>query len=94
MKDHGLVVTVTRFNHCLHILYAKSGSAKAERSIDLCLDQSGHRIFSREGQEEQSSLRIGLDADMKHSLLDAEGGPITLDQASALFLEKFLFGEP
>jgi hypothetical protein len=66
----------------------------AERAIEICLDPTGRRVYSRSAGQEQASLTIGPDAGGTACLLDAAGAPLTPDQVSQFFLEKFLFAEP
>jgi hypothetical protein len=80
-----------RMGNCIHLIYAAFSSTQAERAIDICLDLAGRRVFSRIEGEEQASLGFHADPEGKPVLVDADGAPVTNDQASEFFLKTFLF---
>jgi hypothetical protein len=90
-RDHNWIAASKRIGNCVHVIRASASINQPEVSMDVCLDKSGRRVFSRVGDEEQKSLRIGLDAKRNVSLIDDAGIPMTNDQATRFFLEKFLF---
>ncbi len=90
-RERNLIAVTKRIGDCIHIIRSSASMNTPEAAMDVCLDKPGRRVFSRIGDEEQKSLRIGLDARRNVCLIDATGAPVTNDQASRFFLEDFLF---
>jgi hypothetical protein len=62
------------------------------RSIQICLDEKGKRVFSRvDGAEERDVIYFGFDAAGAALLVDKDSVVLANDRASQLLLEPFLF---
>jgi len=93
-RERNLIAATRRIENCIHVIRSSASMNTPEAAIDVCLDKAARRVFSRIGDVEQKSFRVGLDAARNVSLIDPAGVAMTNDQASRSFLEDFLFPNP
>jgi hypothetical protein len=73
--------------------YPTQRDAPARRAIDVRLDFRGQRAVATIDDKEVIALRFGANGDNIAVFVDAQGQPLTNDQASQLILEQFMFPE-
>lgn len=75
---------------CITIQYAPIATG-IRRSIQICLDDKGKRVFSRIDGAETDVLYLGFDTAGNAHVVDRESAVIGNDRASQILLEPFLF---
>jgi hypothetical protein len=75
---------------CITITYTPVASG-ISRSIQICLDLKGKRVYSSIEGTETDVLYLGFDVDGNAFLVDKDSAIMENDRASQILLEPFLF---